>query len=158
MLFLVIVLTNCLIGISYHNTVMGKIQSYYYNQTVPGIAATDFIQSIPRFDNYSIVVVVLGVCVFELFRRLRLPELKVLNAIARGTFMIYLLHDNGFAYSIWETQDWITLLYYDFSAFVTKLLSWTFAVFAIGYVAYLVFLVLIKLISKTKWLYIKSEA
>ncbi len=157
-LFLVIVLTNCLIGISYHNTVMGKIQSYYYNQTVPGIAATDFIQSIPRFDNYSIVVVVLGVCVFELFRRLRLPELKVLNAIARGTFMIYLLHDNGFAYSIWETQDWITLLYYDFSAFVTKLLSWTLAVFAIGYVAYLVFLVLIKLISKTKWLYIKSEA
>ena len=156
-LFLVIVLTNCLVAVSYHNTVIGKIQSYYYNQTMPGATDTGFIQTIPKFDNYSVVVVVLGVCIFELFRRLRLPELKLLNAIARGTFMIYLLHDNGFAYSIWKTQDWITLLYNDFFAFLIKLVCWTLAVFLVGYVAYFVFIVLIKFINKTKWVYLKSE-
>ena len=155
-LVLVIVLTNCLIGISYHNTVMGKIQSYFYNQTTIGATATDFTQSIPKFDNYSIVVVIIGICVFELFRRLRLPELRLINWIAQGTFMIYLLHDNGFAYSIWQTQDWITLLYNDFWGFVLKLGIWTATVFGIGYLAYLVFLILSKSLHKSKWLFYKD--
>ena len=155
-LVLIIVLTNCLIGISYHNTVMGKIQSYYYNQATTGMTATDFTQSIPKFDNYSIVVVIIGVCIFELFRRLRLPELKVLNAIAQGTFMIYLLHDNGFAYSIWQTQDWITLLYNDFWGFVIKLGIWTGAVFVIGLAAYGLFLLIARVLKKSRWLFIKE--
>ena len=155
-LVLVIVLTNCLIGISYHNTVMGKIQSYFYNQTTTGAAVTDFTQSIPKFDNYSIVVVIIGVCVFELFRRLKMPEIRVINWIARGTFMIYLLHDNGFAYSIWQTQDWITLLYNDFWGFVLKLGIWTAAVFGIGYAAYLIFVLLSKSLHKSKWLFFKD--
>ena len=154
---LVIVLTNCLIGISYYNNVIGKIQAYYYNQTIPGALITDFTQSIPRFENYSIVVVVLGICTFELFRRLRLPNLKFLNALARGTFMIYLLHDNGFSYSIWETQDWITLLYNDFWGFMSKLFTWVLAIFVCGLMAYFVFLLIGKLLSKAKWLYLKSE-
>lgn len=155
-LVLIIVLTNCLIGISYHNTVMGKIQTYYYNQATTGMTATDFTQSIPKFDNYSIVVVIIGVCIFELFRRLRLPELKVLNAIAQGTFMIYLLHDNGFAYSIWQTQDWITLLYNDFWGFVIKLGIWTGAVFVIGLAAYGIFLLITRVLKKSRWLFIKE--
>lgn len=155
-LVLIIILTNCLIGISYHNTVMGKIQTYYYNQATTGMTATDFTQSIPKFDNYSIVVVIIGVCIFELFRRLRLPELKVLNAIAQGTFMIYLLHDNGFAYSIWQTQDWITLLYNDFWGFVIKLGIWTGAVFVIGLAAYGLFLLITRVLKKSRWLFIKE--
>ncbi len=155
-LVLIIVLTNCLIGISYHNTVMGKIQTYYYNQATTGMTATDFTQSIPKFDNYSIVVVIIGVCIFELFRRLRLPELKVLNAFAQGTFMIYLLHDNGFAYSIWQTQDWITLLYNDFWGFVIKLGIWTGAVFVIGLAAYGLFLLITRVLKKSRWLFIKE--
>lgn len=155
-LVLIIVLTNCLIGISYHNTVMGKIQSYYYNQTTAGAAATEFTQSIPKFDNYSIVVVIIGVCIFELFRRLQLPELKIINTIAKGTFMIYLLHDNGFAYSIWQTQDWITLLYNDFWGFMIKLSLWTAAVFAIGLLAYYVFILLKLLLKKSRVLFFKE--
>lgn len=155
-LILIILLTNCLIGISYHNTAMGKIQSYYYNQTTSGVAATEFTQSIPKFDNYSIVVVIMGVCIFELFRRIRLPELKIINTIAQGTFMIYLLHDNGFAYSIWQTQDWITLLYNDFWGFVIKLGIWTAAVFMIGLIAYWIFLLLKLVFKKTRWLFVRE--
>ena len=155
-LFLVIILTNCLIGISYHNTAIGKIQSYYYNQNTTGAQVTDFTQSIPKFDNYSIVVVIIGVCVFELFRRLRLPELKFVNAIARATFMIYLLHDNGFAYSIWQTQDWITLLYNDFWGFVLKLGIWTASIFGIGLLAYWIFVLLKVVLKKSRVLFYKE--
>ena len=154
---LVILFTNFLIGISYHNTIIGKIQTYYYNQTVSGVTATEFTQSIPKFDNYSIVVVILGVCLFELFRRLPLPELKIINAIARGTFMVYLIHDNGFAYSIWETNDWITLLYNDFWGFMLKLSAWTLAIFGIGLVAYWIYLLLAQIIKSSKWLFIKES-
>ena len=154
---LVILFTNFLIGISYHNTIIGKIQTYYYNQTVSGVTATEFTQSIPKFDNYSIVVVILGVCLFELFRRLPFPELKIINAIARGTFMVYLIHDNGFAYSIWETNDWITLLYNDFWGFMLKLSAWTLAIFGIGLVAYWIYLLLSQIIKSSKWLFIKES-
>ncbi len=154
--FLVIILTNVLIGISYHNTVIGKIQSYYYNQSTTTAQITEFTQSIPKFDNYSIVVVIMGVCIFELFRRINLPELRIINTIAKATFMIYLLHDNGFAYSIWQTQDWITLLYNDFWGFALKLFIWTASVFGIGLVAYWIFVLLTYIIKKSKWLYIKE--
>ena len=155
-LVLTIIGTNCLIGISYHNTAIGKIQAYNYNLNVPDTIEVPFTQSIPKFDNYSIVVVIIGVCIFELFRRLRLPELKVLNLIAQSTFMIYLLHDNGFAYSIWQTQDWITLLYNDLGGFLLQLCIWTLGVFGIGLIAYWVFIALKAMVKKNKWLYIKN--
>ncbi len=155
-IFLVIILINILIGISYHNIVMGKIQAYYYNQTVQSVPATEFTQSIPKFDNYSIVVVILGICIFELFRRINLPSLKILNGIAKATFMIYLIHDNGFAYSLWETQDWITLLYEDFWGFMAKLGIWTLGVFVTGLVAYYLFVLGEKLLKKCKILFIKE--
>jgi surface polysaccharide O-acyltransferase-like enzyme len=155
-IFLVIILINILIGISYHNIVMGKIQAYYYNSTVQSVPATEFTQSIPKFDNYSIVVVILGICIFELFRRINLPSLKILNGIAKATFMIYLIHDNGFAYSLWETQDWITLLYEDFWGFMAKLGIWTLGVFVTGLVAYYLFVLGAKLLKKCKILFIKE--
>ena len=111
----------------------------------------------PKYENYSIVVIILGICIFELFRRLPMPSIKLINWIAAPTFMIYLLHDNGFSYSIWETQDWITLLYNDFSGFTVKLFTWAGAIFAFGFVAYYIYLILVTLIVKCKWLFVKSK-
>jgi hypothetical protein len=102
------------------------------------------------------MVVIIGVCLFELVRRINVPSLRGINLIAQATFMIYLLHDNGLAYSIWQTQDWITLLFNDPTGFLIKLLLWTLSVFAIGLVAYGVFIVLCKLIKKCSWLFIRK--
>ncbi|SFH87959.1 Acyltransferase family protein [Pseudobutyrivibrio sp. OR37] len=155
--FVIIILTNVLIGISYYNTANGKIQAYYYGITDTTVEPAEFVQYMPKYENYSIVVIILGVCIFELFRRLPMPSIKVINWIAAPTFMIYLLHDNGFAYSIWETNDWVTLLYYDFSGFAVKLFTWALAIFTVGFVAYYIYFALVKLIIKGKWLFIKSE-
>ena len=93
---------------------------------------------------------------FELFRRLRLPSLGCINCLGKATFMIYLIHDNGFAYSLWETQDWVTLLYEDFWGFMAKLGIWTLGVFVTGLVAYYLFVLGEKLLKKCKILFIKE--
>ncbi|MCR5416280.1 MAG: acyltransferase family protein [Pseudobutyrivibrio sp.] len=153
---LIILITNWLIAISYHNTVVGKIQSYYYNLTTPEAVPGEFVQSIPKFENYSFIVVILGVCLFELFRRIKMPSIKPINYIAQATFMIYLLHDNGFSYSLWLTQDWITLLYNDFYGFVFQLLKWAAGIFVFGLVAYYVYVMLFLILKKCRPLFIKK--
>lgn len=156
-LFLIIILTNVLIGLSYYNTTNGKIQAYFYSITDTTIEPAEYIQYIPKYENYSIVVIILGICIFELFRRIPMPSVKLINWIAAPTFMIYLLHDNGFSYSIWETNDWITLLYNDFSGFAVKLLTWAVMIFAFGLVAYYIYMLLLMFVVKCKWLFIKSK-
>ncbi|MCR5580695.1 MAG: acyltransferase family protein [Pseudobutyrivibrio sp.] len=159
--FLIIALTNLIIGISYHNNVIGKIESYYFNLAEAeldpaAVTDMDFIQSIPKFQNYSIVVVILGICLFEIFRRIKLPTIKPINFIAQATFMIYLLHDNGFAYSIWLTQDWITVLYNNCWDFAQMICTWAVKIFLFGFMAYLVYLLLLFILKKCRFLFIKD--
>ena len=159
--FLIIALTNLIIGISYHNNVIGKIESYYFNLAEAeldpaAVTDMDFIQSIPKFQNYSIVVVILGICLFEIFRRIKLPTIKPINFIAQATFMIYLLHDNGFAYSIWLTQDWITVLYNNCWDFAQMICIWAVKIFLFGFIAYLVYMLLLFILKKCSFLFIKN--
>lgn len=153
---LLIILANVIIGLSYYNNVIGKIDTYYDTIATQNLTELEFVQSIPRYENFSVMVVIIGICLFELARRIRIPSIRPINMIAQATFMIYLIHDNGLAYSIWQTQDWPTLLYNDVSGFLVKLLLWTLGVFAVGLVAYIVYTILKKLIIKSKWLFIKK--
>ena len=58
--------------------------------------------------------------------------------------MVYLIHDNGFFYSLWNTKDWITLLAYHPGGFVLTLIVWTAGTFGIGFIVYLAYLGLIE--------------
>ena len=69
----------------------------------------DFIQSIPTFDNFHVLIVLAGVIVFEIFKRCPVPSCETVNSIGSATFMVYLIHDNEFFYSVWDKQDWISL-------------------------------------------------
>lgn len=99
-----------------------------------------FYQMIHEFGNYSFVPVCLGIAFFELFRRLKTPNSRIINYLGASTFMVYLLHDNGFFYRIWDTQDWITLLYSNPILYILKYIGWIFGTFALGVVAYSLFL------------------
>lgn len=157
--FLIIILTNGIIAISYHNSAIGRIQSYNYNlaNSQGTITSTDFFQSIPKFQNYSIVVVILGICLFEIFRRIKLPTIKPINYIAQATFMIYLLHDNGFAYSLWLTEDWITVLYNSCYDFLFMLCRWAGAIFLFGFITYVIYTLLFFILNKLKWIFVKPS-
>lgn len=107
-----------------------------------------FYQSLPEFGNYSFIPLCLGIAIFELFRRIKVPDSKVINYLAASTFMVYLIHDNGFFYRIWDTQDWITLLYSSPVLYILKHAGWVVGTFALGTLAYTLFLICKKLMRR----------
>ena len=141
-----------LICISSHNVTVKNIQYYYRDNST-----TDFIQQIPAYENHSIIAIVIGVAIFEIFRRIHIQNNRIINFLGKSTFMVYLLHDNDFFYSIWNTQDWITLLYYHPYLFIGKILIWSSAVFGIGTLVYFIYEKTGNLLEKYKWLVLKSE-
>lgn len=103
-------------------------------------AKNDNCAGIPNFENYYFLPICMGICIFELFRRIPPFKNKVVNYIGASTFMVYLLHDNNFFYSIWDTQDWITLLYNQPVDYTLKHILWGMATFLIGTLSYSAYL------------------
>lgn len=95
---------------------------------------------IPDFQNYYFLPICMGICLFELFRRIPPFKSKVINYIGASTFMVYLLHDNNFFYSVWDTQDWIALLYNQPASYALKHILWGMATLCIGALTYSVYL------------------
>lgn len=150
--FLVIIITYFFVNLSAYNNTQNKIEIYTRNQT-----GDSFIQGVSGFANHSIIVIIIGICLFEIFNRIQIPQSKLLNYLGQATFMVYLLHDNGFFYSIWDTQDWITLLYNNPYGFIIKIFIWTCYVFICGVIAYTFYIISAKLFNKYKWILFKSR-
>lgn len=131
---------------------MNNIEQYlYYGSN------GEFYQVLPSFENYSIIVIIMGITLFEMFKRIRIPQSTIINYLGSSTFMVYLIHDNDFFYSLWNTQDWITLLYYRPYAFIFKILIWTLITFMIGVTAYILYTYVLKIFTKYKYLFLKSS-
>ena len=146
-----IVASYILILLSYYNTTITKTELHLREQ--PGHT---FVQTISSFDNSSIIIIFIALCMFELCRRIRIPNNKLINYIGSSTFMVYLIHDNEFFYSLWNRIDWIELLYNHPLRFVGELFKWSIATFVAGVIAYIVFNFICKLCVRLKWLVIKS--
>lgn len=144
-----------LLFLSTYAGVQDRIQDYYRE------ASTDpFIQYIPNVGDNSIVAILLGLSLFELFRRIKMPCCRVINYLGRATFMIYLFHDNSFFYSLWDKQDWITLLCMHPIGFLLRYGAWTVRTFVYGFIAYLGYRLLCRLCRKAgvQRLFLKSNA
>lgn len=144
-----------LLFLSTYAGVQDRIQDYYRE------ASTDpFIQYIPNVGDNSIVAILLGLSLFELFRRIKMPCCRVINYLGGATFMIYLFHDNSFFYSLWDKQDWITLLCMHPMGFLLCYGAWTVRTFVYGFIAYLGYRLLCRLCRKAgvQKLFLKSNA
>lgn len=140
-----------IVFISYYNTVTLSIEKYQR-----GGGEGDFIQQLPTFGTYHIVPVILGITIFEIFRRVHIKPNKIVNFLGKATFMVYLMHDNPFFYSLWDRQDWATLLHGSLKKFSWKMLQWVLITFAIGVAAYGLYLLLAQIAKKGKRLLVKS--
>ena len=143
-----------LLFLSTYAGVQDRIQDYYRE------ASTDpFIQYIPNVGDNSIVAILLGLSLFELFRRIKMPCCRVINYLGGATFMIYLFHDNSFFYSLWDKQDWITLLCMHPIGFLLRYGIWTVRTFVYGFIAYLGYRLLCRLCRKAgvQKLFLKSN-
>ena len=141
-----------LIAISYYNMVNLKIETY----ALSGSADT-FIQELLLFNDFSAMIIILSVCVFELFRRIRIPNSRFINFVGASTLFVYLFHDHALAYSIWNTRDWITILHNAPHMFLLQLLLWGLGTFAVGVIMYVLYLGLGKLCHAMRKLAIKDE-
>lgn len=144
-----------LLFLSTYAGVQDRIQDYYRE------ASTDpFIQYIPNVGDNSIVAILLGLSLFELFRRIKMPCCRGINYLGGATFMIYLFHDNSFFYSLWDKQDWITLLGMHPMGFLLRYGIWTVRTFVYGFIAYLGYRLLCRLCRKAGFqnLFLKSNA
>lgn len=144
-----------LLFLSTYAGVQDRIQDYYLE------ASTDpFIQYIPNVGDNSIVAILLGLSLFELFRRIKMPCCRGINYLGGATFMIYLFHDNSFFYSLWDKQDWITLLCMHPMGFLLRYGVWTVRTFVYGLIAYLGYRLLCRLCRKAgvQRLFLKSNA
>lgn len=149
--FLAIFITYFFVNLSAYNITETNIENYIRNQTEEG-----FIQYLPGYPNHSIVVIIIGVCLFEIFKRIRIPQSRILNYLGQATFMVYLVHDNEFFYSIYNMKDWITLLYYRPFGFLLQIFIWSGGVFLFGVAVYTFYILLAKLFAKYKWVLFKE--
>lgn len=105
-LFFVIIFTYLLMYLSYY----GIVQTGIHSHLAKGRPDNEFIQPLYYVDNYTLSVVVIGVVLLELFSRIKIKNNRVINFIAGGSLIVYLLHGHGFWISLVQERDWITPL------------------------------------------------
>lgn len=147
----IIIITNIIIISNFYIDTTNNISSYIQN------TENIFIQYIPVYENHQIIPIILGITIFELFRRIKISNNKAINFIGTSTFMIYLIHDNEFIYKIWGSKDWITLLNNSFTNFVITFGIWVLVTFISGFILYCIYLLIEKIFNILKPLLFKKE-
>lgn len=150
--FVLSIFVYILIWLSSYNVTETNIQTCIRN------GATDsFIQSVSWFPNYSIVIMILSICLFEVFRRIRLSENKSITFLGQATFMVYLIHDNSFFYEIWNLKDWITIMSVSPLLFCVNILKSAMITFVFGVLVYILYIGTMVILRKGRVLIIKNS-
>ena len=141
----IIIIANIFLCISFYNTTVNNIDNYNLSDSTK-----KYVYIFPNFENNNYIIIIIAICMFEIFRRIKIKNNRIVNFIGASTFMIYLIHDNAFFYSIWGLTDWITLLYNNPYSFIGKLLLQTLYTFGFGLITYTIYIVIIKIITEIK--------
>ncbi len=138
-LFLILLIVNAFMVLSYlidnYNSLNGKNDAFY--------------QKIYSYEEYAICCIIISVCLFELFRRMRLPHSRVINYIASASFMVYLIHDNPFSRNLFYKVEWVRMLFdQDYGYFFLMLGLVVLIAFAVGIIAYFIYEIVSKAVIK----------
>ncbi len=113
--------------------------------------------SLMRFDNNSIITLIVAISMLELFKRIRIPNSKVINFLGSATFMVYLIHENAFINSLWRKDNWLEILSRSPVEFVARCAMWMIICFACGVVAYALYLLFMRACKVIAKLFLKPE-
>lgn len=151
-LVLVIIITTGVRIFSNYLTNLSDIDAFIKN----GGQGT-YIHNAGGYSMNEITVIILTVAIFELFRRINIPNNKVINYLGGATLMIYFCHENPFFWAMYRNEEWLQLLGTNFIGYVFNWLGWAAIGMLPGIVAYTLFNVAMKLFAKFRWLVIKDE-
>ena len=138
----VIAITYIFLFFSFYNNTMSNITKFKNEIN------TSFSQSLLDVGNASIFVVVIAIAVFELFKRINIGNIKIINFISSAVLMIYIVHVNEFMYSFYRLVNWTSLLYSSPIKALFVILIFGCIVFIFGFVVYLLYMLTSKIISK----------
>ena len=143
-LILIIAIINILFEINFFNSTSNNIQNFVVIST----SKSGFTQYLNNYSNNNLFIIIIAVCLFEIFNRLKINQSQIINYLGGATFMVYLIHDNNFFYNIWNSQDWITPLADNPMFFILKYVVWALITFFIGVLAYAIYEMIINRFSK----------
>ena len=149
-LFVVIILANIVNYVSSYNDTNNSIQNYIRNGS-----QGKFIQPIYQPACFDILIIILVVSVFEIFKRMKMPNSRMINYLGASTFMVYLNHENVFFRTIYNQSDCITLLYRHPYLFLLEIIKWTLISFVAGVIAYSIFIIGSRISKHFMWIVIK---
>lgn len=152
-LWLIIIACYALILLSQFNTAATTLSKLWESEQTP----VKMSHTVFYFGNNSITSLIVAICIFELFRRLRMPHNKIINFLGSSTFMAYLIHENDFFHSFWWQYDWLAVLYESPGGFVLKCIKWTLISFACGVVAYALYLLFMRFCKMMSRVFVKKN-
>ncbi len=150
---ILIVCVNLIEYISYYNLAKTAIESFDFSN--PDAV---FNQTILSYGNRDLVILVVAVCIFEIFKRVSMPNSKIINFMGMGTFMVYLVHDNAFFYSIWGLKNWVLDLYNTPWLFLLDLFKLSVATFITGIMAYIAYAFTCKMLKEMNWIFLNNRS
>ena len=121
-------------------------------------SAGRFVQSVQRYSNYEISAVIFVICLFELFRRLRIPNNAVINFIGKSTLMMFFVHGNSFFIMFFKNDNWMETLKSSCLMYLLKCFKWTAIGFAAGLAAYVLYTLLSKLLPRMRSWFVVQES
>ena len=150
--FLVIAATFGIRFLSAYNRVSAAID-YFIKSKSEG----SFTPSVQGYSNHEITVVIIAICLFELFRRWNIPYNAAINYIGKSTLMIFFIHYNGFFQSFYRNDNWMEALSNSVLLYCLKWLKWTAIAFAVGLAAYCLYTLLGKLLPRIRSWFVVQE-
>ncbi len=137
-IILLIFISYLFIWFSYYNVTIGAINKAIIN------GKTHYLHVLNDIPNYSFIIIALAVLIFELFKRIKIPNSKIINYIASTTFMIYLVHENDFFRGLYRRVPWVELYSSNMLKFFLLYLEWFAIAFAFGIISYFVYTLITK--------------
>ena len=139
--------------LSAYNRVSGSIDAY-----IKSNSEGRFAPSLQGQSNHEIAVVILAVCLFELFRRWNVPYNGVINFIGKSTLMIFFIHYNSFYYSIYRNDSWMEALSESVWLYCLKWFKWTAITFTVGLAAFVLYTLLEKLLPRMRPMFVIRDS
>lgn len=141
LLFLVVIIV--LMSVSYNTFTLNAI-----NRAIVEGRESYYQVEYASFDNFSIHCICISVILFELFSRLRIQTVGIINYIAECTFMMYIMHENPLWWG-WEGKLKLLSILYDrdWVSFVSYLAVLIFLFSVIGILVYSLYKLFLRFVS-----------
>ena len=141
--------------LSQYNIVSQSIDEFIKSNSA---GVLNFTQSVQTASNHEITVVVIVICLFELFKRLAVPYNAGINFIGKSTLMIFIIHGNKFFQCFYRDEPWMAVLSSSVLQYCLMWFKWAAIAFAAGLAAYVLYTLLCKLLPRMRSWFVVQES